>query len=147
MAFNNFPYTDAHELNLDWIIKKQKATAIEAEEALKTANEAESKVDNFIENLDVTEAVNDKLDEMYENGDFQDMFDRYQKLTGDVISQGETPMKRSVPLPFSVKTASKRIQTENVTGTQSGQKDSITMDSWTSCGRLRTRSRTRIRLT
>lgn len=85
MAFNNFPYTDAHELNLDWIIKKQKATAIEAEEALKTANEAESKVDNFIENLDVTEAVNDKLDEMYEDGDFQDMFDRYQKLTGDVI--------------------------------------------------------------
>ena len=28
MAFNNFPYTDAHELNLDWIIKKQKGYII-----------------------------------------------------------------------------------------------------------------------
>lgn len=85
MAFNNFPYTDAHELNLDWIINKQKATAIEAEEALQTAREAESKVDNFIDNLDLQDAVDHKMDEMYAAGDFEYIFDEYQKLTGDVI--------------------------------------------------------------
>lgn len=109
MAFNNFPYTDAHELNLDWIIKKQKATAIEAEEALKTANEAERKVDNFLENLDLQDEVDTKIDEMYEDGDFNDIFQRYQKLTGDVIivtaSFGKTEPYTGSDIiePFTVK--------------------------------------------
>ena len=109
MAFNNFPYTDAHELNLDWIINKQKATAIEAEEALQTANEAESKVDNFIDNLNIQDAVDTKMDEMYAAGDLDHIFDQYQKLTGDVIivtaSFGETQPRGSsyeTIIPFTV---------------------------------------------
>lgn len=85
MAFNNFPYTDMHELNLDWIINKQKATAIEAHEALENSTEAINKVDNFIENLDLQDAVDQKMDEMYAAGDLDHIFDEYQKLTGDVI--------------------------------------------------------------
>ena len=34
--FNNYPYTDFHELNLDWILKEMKALDARLDEALKT---------------------------------------------------------------------------------------------------------------
>ena len=85
MAFNNFPYTNLNEINLDWVINKQKETAVLATKANKTAEDTKAYVEDYFENLDITQEVNDKMDEMYEAGDFDDIFQRYQKLTGDVI--------------------------------------------------------------
>jgi hypothetical protein len=81
MAFNNFPYTDMHELNLDWVLKRTKENS-DSNAELKTEVAA---LRQEVENLDVTQAVDDKLDQMYQDGDFNDIFDEYQKLHGDVI--------------------------------------------------------------
>lgn len=85
MAFNNFPYTDFHEINLDWIINKQRATAAEASEALNTANEANAKVDDFIENLDLQEEVNTKIDQMADSGELGQIISNYYEPLNDVI--------------------------------------------------------------
>lgn len=104
MAFNNFPYTDAHELNLDWIIKKQKATAVEAEEALNTANEANNKVDNFLDNLDLQDEVNTKLDQMEESGELGTIISQYIPQENVIIitaSYGETEPVGVIIDPFT----------------------------------------------
>lgn len=77
MAFNNFPYTDMHELNLDWVIKRQKEADANATQALEDAAEAVDKVDNFIENLDLQQAVDAKLDEMEESGELGEIVSQY----------------------------------------------------------------------
>lgn len=81
MAFNNFPYTDMHELNLDWVLKRTKENS-DSNAELQTAV---ADLRHDLDNLDVTEAVDAKIDAMYAAGDFEDIFDEYQKLNGDVI--------------------------------------------------------------
>lgn len=86
MAFNNFPYTDMHELNMDWVILRVKelvaavGTASDAitdmrediaEFETETDNKIETindKVDNFIANLDLDDAVAQKLQQMKADG-------------------------------------------------------------------------------
>lgn len=69
MSFENFPYSNFHDLNLDWIInqwadmKKSFATYEEAFADLKNF------VDSFFENLNLQEEVNKKLDEMVTSGE------------------------------------------------------------------------------
>lgn len=115
MAFNNFPYTDFHEINLSWVIGTYKDALVKAEEALTTAKTTKTRVDNFFDNLDLTDEVNDKIDEMYENGDFDHIFDQYQKLTGDVVivsaSFGKTnPIGDNTITPFTAQCKT-RIET------------------------------------
>lgn len=77
MSFENFPYSDFHDLNLDWIInewKKTKKEFLTYEEAFKSLKDF---VENYFENLDVQEEVNKKLDEMFVNGDFNKLFNSY----------------------------------------------------------------------
>nr|DAG23328.1 MAG TPA: Poly(beta-D-mannuronate) C5 epimerase 4 [Caudoviricetes sp.] len=68
MSFENFPYSNFHDLNLDWIInqwrdmKKSFATYEEAFKDLK------SFVDNYFNNLDVQEEINHKLDDLLNSG-------------------------------------------------------------------------------
>lgn len=74
--FNNFPYTNFHDLNLDWILKAMKKIESETGELIKdfalTREEFEklkTYVDEFINNTNIEQAVNNKLDEMYNNGE------------------------------------------------------------------------------
>lgn len=75
MAFNNYPYTDAHQINLDWVISK----TVEVLESDKTLREAIQQNSSDIEQLKIRianmysdpayqQAVYDALDEMLDNG-------------------------------------------------------------------------------
>ncbi|MBR2553701.1 MAG: hypothetical protein IKE94_02455, partial [Aeriscardovia sp.] len=74
--FEQFPYTNLHELNLDWIIKvvKEWGATVEAldkkfDDLNDAFNDLKAFVNNYFDNLDVQEEINNKLDEMAENGD------------------------------------------------------------------------------
>lgn len=71
--FNRGPYTDLHQLNLDWIIAEVKKMASEIDAQNADINEIRSKVDDFIANLDLSAEVGEKLDEMLEDGSLADI--------------------------------------------------------------------------
>lgn len=84
--YNKYPYTDFHELNLDWVLQTVKET-VEAWEAYHTQISGEwsdmqedwrdtkeawislkNWVENYFNNLDVQDEINNKLDEMAQDG-------------------------------------------------------------------------------
>ena len=86
MAFNNFPYTNFQDLNLDWILRNVKnalensADAVTAAEiASATATELKNFVNTYFDDLDVQEEINAKIDEMVESGEFAEII-----TSGDV---------------------------------------------------------------
>lgn len=97
MAYNyEYPYTDAHRHNDDWLINKVKELALEW---IKTSGEwtetreafAELKnyIADYFKNLDVSEEINEKLDVMAIDGTLQavirPIFDEYQRQI-DILS-------------------------------------------------------------
>ena len=80
--FNKYPYTDFHELNLDWVLETVKqlaaewASTLEAWNTVQEAWEDEQQafqglhdyVMNYFDNLDVQEEINNKLDQMAADG-------------------------------------------------------------------------------
>lgn len=93
--WHEYPYTDAHELNLDWFLARFKELYSSWEEL--SADNAEFKasmthdfdeldqtVQNFInfvngyfDNLDVQEEINNKLQVMYDNGSLKALIEPY----------------------------------------------------------------------
>lgn len=86
MAFEQFPYSNFHDLNLDWVIREVKK-AIDGFKALSaktddfetTLNNALEYINNYFENLDVQEEINNKLEEMKENGELADIIAAFLK--------------------------------------------------------------------
>lgn len=80
--FNKYPYTDFHELNLDWILETIKNVVAEWAATLTAWNETQQAwhdeqeafqdlhdyVMNYFDNLDVQEEINNKLDQMAADG-------------------------------------------------------------------------------
>ena len=91
MFKNLIPYTDIHEMNLDWIIAKVKEY-IEKTETLEInfndlkqyvnskLIELETYMNDYFENLDVQDEINNKLDEMAESGQLADLTDKSHLL-------------------------------------------------------------------
>ena len=76
--FDKYPYTDFHELNLDWIIKTVKETVAEWAVTLTEWHNTEEEwqqlydyVHDYFDNLDVQQQVNIKIDEMVADGSFR----------------------------------------------------------------------------
>lgn len=74
-VFNEFPYTNMHELNLDWILAKVKELATEwlqvhteFETMQQLVNGLEEYVHDYFENLDVQDEINVKIDDMADDG-------------------------------------------------------------------------------
>ena len=108
MSFENkYPYTDFHELNLDWFLSQFKIL-MNNWDSLKSDNEEFKStmttnfetlegtvetfttfVTNYFENLDVQQEVNNKLDEMAEDGTLSDLiqplFDEYKAQIDGII--------------------------------------------------------------
>ena len=80
--YNKYPYTDFHELNLDWVLERVKqlteewASTLEAWQTTQQdwieTEEAwisfKSYVENYLANLDVQDEINNKLDQMAADG-------------------------------------------------------------------------------
>lgn len=64
-----YPYTDFHEMNLDWIIKTAKDVATRMTTVEEAVSELHEYVHDYFDNLDVQEEINNKIDEMAANGE------------------------------------------------------------------------------
>lgn len=78
-AFENFPYTNFHELNLDWLLNKvkeyiEKFLALESDfkELQDNFDELKAWVEQYIDE-ELKDAVNAKLDEWLEDGTLEDL--------------------------------------------------------------------------
>lgn len=93
MAFEQFPYSNFHDLNLDWIIREVKK-AIDGFKALSdktddfetTLNNALEYINNYFKNLDVQEEINNKLEEMKKNGELADIIAAFIKAPNYYLS-------------------------------------------------------------
>ena len=100
--FDYFPYTNLHELNLDWIVRAIKGFIGEADKHFDTIDEEvlylkenfvalEEYVNNYFDSLDLVSVVNDKLEEMLDDGTIQALLSRaipeVASMTGDYIGK------------------------------------------------------------
>lgn len=77
MGFNTYPYTDLHEMNLDWILKKVKEMIAEWGNTKNAWNALKEFVETYFENLDVQQEINNKLDEMAAGGELAELMQPY----------------------------------------------------------------------
>lgn len=82
MFENKYPYTDFHELNLDWFLAEFKKVYVHVDDLDATVKQFTDFVTNYFNNLDVQEEINKKLDEMASDGSLsaliQPLFDTYK---------------------------------------------------------------------
>lgn len=93
MSFENFPYSNFHDMNLDWIInqwldmKKSFATYEEAFKDLKNF------VDGYFTNLDVQKEINNKLDSMASSGELATLISTTINTMQPIIVNATSEMK------------------------------------------------------
>ena len=69
MSFlNKYPYTDFHELNLDWFLEEFKKVMTKVEDLDTTVQQFTDFVTNYFDNLDVQQEINEKLNQMVLDG-------------------------------------------------------------------------------
>ena len=78
MFRHDYPYTDFHELNIDWLLNEWKKFLNEYEDVRNRVTTVEEAmvalrdfVNNYFDNLDVQEEINNKLDDMKEDGSLE----------------------------------------------------------------------------
>lgn len=96
MAFSNFPYTDFHNLNLDWLLDTVKDLNIKWDDYYTQWNKWQSDVQNYIDNLDYIAAIDNYLDALKASGELSDIINTwltdYGLITiGDSYGEGYTP--------------------------------------------------------
>lgn len=96
MAFSNFPYTDFHNLNLDWLLETVKDLDTKWDEYYTQWNKWQTDVQNYIDNLDYIAAIDKYLDALKASGELSDIIDTwltdYGLITiGDSYGDGYTP--------------------------------------------------------
>lgn len=96
MAFSNFPYTDFHNLNLDWLLETVKDLDIKWDSYYTQWNKWQTDVQNYIDNLDYIAAIDNYLDALKASGELSDIIDTwltdYGLITiGDSYGEGYTP--------------------------------------------------------
>lgn len=81
--FNYFPYTNFHELNLQWIVETCKAAEKASTEASLTAEQ----ILQYFQNLDVSDEVAEAVQRLYNDGVLTDIINAY--IGGTVQNYGE----------------------------------------------------------
>lgn len=71
--FNKYPYTDFHELNLDWILERLKELVIRWSTVETEFDDLRDYVKNYFDSLDVKTEIDIKLEEMLEDGGLEDL--------------------------------------------------------------------------
>ena len=120
--FNNFPYTNFHELNVDWVLSVVKKALAEWETVKgQFANleeeyaELEKFVKNYFSNLDVSEEIGKKIDEMYASGELAQVVAMFLNNAGVVVfsTLGELKTAENVVVNSTVKTLGYRAVGDN----------------------------------
>lgn len=96
MAFSNFPYTDFHNLNLDWVLATTKDLNTKWDDYYTQWNKWQSDIQNYIDNLDFNAAIDNYMDALKASGELSDIIDtwltEYGIITiGDSYGEGYTP--------------------------------------------------------
>lgn len=73
--FEQFPYTNFHEMNLDWLLQKMKELARRVDSVEELVAALKQEVETFIDNLDIQKAVNDYIDQLASDGTIKKMLD------------------------------------------------------------------------
>lgn len=86
MAFEQFPYSNFHDLNLDWILKEVQNAVNQYEQLSNridgmdvTLKDAIDYIDNYFKNLNVQDEINKKLEEMNQSGELANIVALYMK--------------------------------------------------------------------
>lgn len=77
MFFDRFPYLNYSDINLDWLVQKMMEFTREFHQLAADVDAFKKYVDDYLENIDVSDDVREILDEWYESGDLQDMLLEY----------------------------------------------------------------------
>ena len=110
MSMENLgPYTNYHELNQDWflqefnkLIAQWKAMQKNFDNVQDAFNDLKSYVEDYFKNLDVQDEINNKLDEMYNNGLFEVLLNkRFNPALANfsMLSDRTLKPKRKAPIP------------------------------------------------
>ncbi len=89
---NKYPYTDFNEYNMDWIIKTMKELSVQWAETHQEWQDVQTEwesyknyIDNYFEQLDVSQYVSDKLNEMAADGSLTELMEPFfSELINDV---------------------------------------------------------------
>lgn len=90
--FRQFPYTNFHELNMDWLLSKVDEWGKQVDELgieFKTLdakfNDLKKYVQNFFDDVIIQQAISDKLDEMLADGELQQILQNIKCVTWDAL--------------------------------------------------------------
>lgn len=90
--FRQFPYSNFHELNMDWLLSKVDEwgkMVDELEIEFKTLdakfNDLKKYVQNFFDDVVIQQAISNKLDEMLANGELQQILQNIKCVTWDAL--------------------------------------------------------------
>lgn len=108
--FDHFPYTNLHNVNLDWVLQKVKEWGAMVEQNnqnfidLQAANESfKEYVTSYLTNLDVQEEINNKLDDMLQSGVLIPYLQPYIVTTvTDWLDENITPTTPAIDATLSI---------------------------------------------
>ena len=79
--FRQFPYSNFHDMNLDWLIRSwldyKAEMDLNFDNLSDAVNALKEYVENYFDNLDIQDEINNKIDEMVEDGTFEILLGRY----------------------------------------------------------------------
>ena len=91
MFDNKYPYTDFHELNLDWFMGEFKKLVAEWEETKGEWNTLHDYVQNYFENLNVQTEIDNKINAMIADGTFADIVSPFVTAALPALVAGQLP--------------------------------------------------------
>lgn len=91
MFDNKYPYTDYHELNLDWFMGEFKNLVAEWEETKGEWNSLHDYVQNYFANLNVQTEIDNKINAMILDGTFADIVSPFVTAALPALVAGQLP--------------------------------------------------------
>lgn len=111
--FDNFPYSNFHELNLDWVLREVKRVIAEAAQASEDVASIREYVQNYFANLDVSDEIDAKLEAMAQSGELENIIAAYLELNTSNVFATVADMAASAALVEGASAITKGFHTIN----------------------------------
>lgn len=96
--YSKFPYSNFNNLNLDWIIAKVKEYVDKTDKLEINFTDLKNYVMNYFDNLDVQQEINNKLQEMYDNGELATLIAQYLQTQSLLVFRNKYYLKNATNL-------------------------------------------------